>query len=168
MNSNNEVHLDNEGNPLPVSGIWTSILHYCEYQERCHSEVRNKLYELGCVTQDIELHLAKLIENGVLNEERFAKAFAGGRFRVKQWGREKIRQQLRLRKISEYCIKKALLELDEVEYEKALSKLAYKKTAELAKERNRIAAKAKLFRYLVQKGYEVDLVKNVLNEFLKK
>ena len=94
-----------------------AILHYCKYQERCHSEVRNKLYELGFTTPEVEQQLTGLIETGVLNEERFAKAFAGGKFRMKQWGREKIKQQLKLRKISDYCIKKAMTEIPGEDYE---------------------------------------------------
>ena len=104
-----------------------AILHYCRYQERCHQEVRNKLYELGCTTHEVEQQLTRLIEANALNEERFARAFAGGKFRMKQWGREKIKQQLKLRKISDYCIRKAMTEIDENEYEKTLRKLAYKK-----------------------------------------
>ena len=77
-----------------------AILHYCKYQERCHAEVRNKLYELGFTTPEVEQQIAELIGTGVLNEERFARAFAGGKFRMKQWGREKIKQQLKLKKIS--------------------------------------------------------------------
>src|ERR1700733_4629305 len=108
-----------------------AILHYCKYQERCHAEVRNKLYELGCTTPEVEQTLTGLIETGVLNEERFAKAYAGGKFRMKQWGREKIKQQLKLRKISDYCIKKALLEISPDDYEITLNKIAFKKAEEV-------------------------------------
>lgn len=107
--------------------IKAAILHYCKYQERCHSEVRNKLYELGLYKEDVEWHISNLISEGALNEERFAIAFACGKFRMKQWGKEKIRQQLKLRKISEYCIKKALAEIDGYEYEATLKKLVEKK-----------------------------------------
>ena len=109
-------HIDNDGKPIKASGTEAAILHYCQYQERCHSEVRNKLYELGCNKDDVEQHIIDLIETGILNEERFAKAYAGGKFRMKQWGREKIRQQLKFRKISEYCIRKGLAEIDGNEY----------------------------------------------------
>src|SRR6185295_8111333 len=97
---------------------------YCKYQERCHMEVRNKLYELGFTTSEVERQLSELIEKGVLNEERFARAYARGKFRMKQWGKEKIKQGLRLRKVSDYCIKKAFTEIDPGEYEKALHKLS--------------------------------------------
>jgi regulatory protein len=148
--------------------LTAAILHYCKYQERCHSEVRNKLYELGCNTTEVEQHLTTLIENGVLNEERFAIAYASGKFRIKQWGREKIRQQLKLRKISDYCIKKALSRIDGEEYERVLEKIAGKKANELKRERSPLARKAKLYRYLVQKGYERDIVSEMVNKLNNK
>jgi len=139
-----------------------AILHYCKYQERCHSEVRNKLYELGFTTPEVEQQLAGLIETGVLNEERFAIAFAGGKFRMKQWGKEKIKQQLRLKKISDYCIKKALAEIPADDYENTLNKLAFKKAEENKKDRSILSRKSKLYRYLIQKGYERDLITDVI------
>src|SRR5690606_5982087 len=112
----------------------SSIYHYCQYQERCHAEVRNKLYELGCRTPEVEELIAELIEKDLLNEERYARAIARGKFRMKQWGRQKILQQLKLNKISEYCIKKAMTEIDEDEYMQVLQKLAERKWQELKKE----------------------------------
>jgi len=144
-----------------------AILHYCKYQERCHSEVRNKLFELGFTTNEVERQLAGLIETGVLNEERFARAFARGRFKMKQWGREKIKQQLKLRKISDYCIRKAMEEIDGDEYENTLIKLSSKKWAESKKDRSLTSRKSKLYRYLVQKGYERDLVMEAINDNIK-
>ncbi|MCF8448408.1 MAG: RecX family transcriptional regulator [Taibaiella sp.] len=143
--------------------IQPAILHYCKYQERCHSEVRNKLYELGYNTSDVEQQLTELIEKGILSEERFAIAFSRGRWRMKQWGRVKIKQQLKLRKISDYCIKKGLAEIDGIEYEKVMDKLASKKVAELKSEKNIFIRKAKVYRYLIQKGYEQDIVREWLD-----
>jgi regulatory protein len=144
-----------------------AILHYCKYQERCHAEVRNKLYELGFTSGEVERQLSALIEAGVLNEERFARAFAGGKFRMLQWGREKIKQQLKLKKISDYCIKKALTEINEEKYEHTLRKLASKKHQEVRKERSIALKKSKIYRYLVQKGYERDLVIEAINDCLE-
>jgi regulatory protein len=143
-----------------------AILNYCKYQERCHSEVRNKLYELGCTTTDVEQHLTKLIEIDALNEERFAKAFAGGKFRMKQWGREKIKQQLKLRKISDYCIRKAMTEIDPDTYERTMRKLAEKKVHENRSDRSVLSRKSKLYRYMVQKGYERDLVMDLVKDLI--
>ncbi len=145
--------------------IKAAILHYCKYQERCHSEVRNKLYELGCTTTEVERQIAGLIETGILNEERFARAFAGGKFRMKQWGREKIKQQLKLRKISDYCIKKAMADIPAEDYEFTLNKIASKKVEEIKKDKSVLSRKSKLYRFLVQKGYERDLVTDIINSF---
>lgn len=146
-----------------MESIEPAILHYCKYQERCHSEVRNKLYELGFTSVGVEDQIALLIENNILNEERFARAYARGKFRMKQWGREKIKQQLRLKKISDYCIKKGLSEIDGEEYDNTLNKVSYKKWAELKGERSQVIKKGKMYRYLVQKGYERDIVLDVIN-----
>lgn len=144
-----------------------AIIHYCKYQERCHSEVRNKLYELGFTSEGVEQQLTALIEAGTLNEERYARAFSRGKFRILKWGREKIKQQLRLKKISEYCIKNALQEIDDGEYEQTLMELARKKYAEVKKDRSIPSRKAKMYRYLVQKGYERDLVLHAINDNIK-
>lgn len=145
-----------------------AIYHYCTYQERCHAEVRNKLYELECTTPEVEEHLALLIETGLLNEERYARAFARGRFRMKHWGKQKIIQHLRLNKISDYCIRKGLTEIDEEEYRNTLLHLAEKKWEELRKEKNKIHRKGKVYRYLVQKGYGStdinEMLASILNE----
>ncbi len=144
-----------------------AILHYCKYQERCHSEVRNKLYELGFGKTDVEYQISELISAGVLNEERFARAFARGKWRMLKWGRVKITQHLKAKKVSDYCIKKGLSEIDGEEYEAILLKIAEKKAEELKKERNIRAKMAKMQRFLLQKGYEQDLVKYALEIALK-
>ena len=102
--------------------------------------------------------MATLIEENYLNEERFALQFAGGHFRLKSWGRVKIRYELQQRKVSEYCIKKALAAIDEEDYEKTLNRLAEKKWETLNDETNIFSRKRKLQDYLMQKGYESDHV----------
>jgi regulatory protein len=128
--------------------------HYCGYQERSHSEVQEKLYSFGLRKKDVEAALATLIEENYLNEERFAHQFAGGHFRLKSWGRVRIRYELQQRKISEYCIKKALAAIGEEDYEKTLLRLAEKKWETLTDETNIFSRKRKLQDYLMQKGYE--------------
>lgn len=140
-----------------------AIIKYCQYQERCHGEVRNKLYELGCRTPEVEEYLAEMISMGLLNEERFARAFARGKFRLLHWGREKIKQQLKIKKISDYCIKKAMTEIDGEEYEQKLIKLIKNKEKQLNKEKSINIKKQKIYRYIVQKGYERDIVISLLN-----
>jgi len=139
--------------------------HYCGYQERCHSEVKEKLYSLGLHKQQVEEALSQLIEENYLNEERFAQQFAGGKFRMKQWGRVKIKYELKQKKVSEYCIKKGMKEIDEGVYEKTLEKLATVKWKTLKSEKNIFIKLRKTQDYLLQKGYEHDLIKETLMKF---
>ena len=140
------------------------IVHYCNYQERCHQEVRNKLYEIGCHKQEVEELISYLIESNLLNEERYAQSFARGKFRLKNWGRNKIIHELRKKKISDYCIRKSMLEIDDVDYEETINKIAEKKYKELCREKNNRIREQKIYRYLLQKGFE----SNVINTLIKK
>jgi regulatory protein len=139
------------------------LKHYCGYQERSHSEVKEKLYSLGVWKKDHDEIMAALIEENYLNEERFALAFAGGKFRMKQWGRVKIKYELKQRQVSEYSIKKALKQIDEEEYMASLKKLAENRYASLKGEQY-LVRKKKTIDYLMQKGYEPGLIQIVLNE----
>ena len=138
------------------------LKHYCGYQERCHSEVKEKLYSLGVWKKEHDEIMATLIEEGYLNEERFAIAFAGGRFRMKQWGRVKIKYELKQKQVSDYSIKKALDQINEEEYMATLQKLAAKKYAALKTEQW-LARKKKMADYLQQKGYELNLINGVID-----
>lgn len=139
------------------------IKSYCAYQERCHSEVKEKLYGYGLYKDAVEEILAELIVEGYLNEERFARLFAGGKFRMKGWGRIKIVQELKSRKISPYLIKLALKEIDPEDYQKTLDKLTEKKWLSLKSDQY-IIRETKTIRYLMQKGYEIDLIKASLSQ----
>jgi regulatory protein len=140
------------------------LKHYCAYQERSHSEVRDKLYQLGVWKKDHDEIIASLIENDYLNEERFAIAFAGGKYRVKQWGRVKIKYELKQKQVSEYCIKKAMKQIDEQEYRKLLQELADKKYASL-KDEQYLVRKKKTMDYLMSRGFEMELIKAALSKY---
>jgi regulatory protein len=141
------------------------IKQYCAYQERSHSEVKDKLYGYGLSKNDIDEIISKLIEEDYLNQERFAIHFAGGKFRIKQWGKVKIKYVLKQKQVSEYCIKKALAAIDNSDYKKTLYKLADAKIATLKSEKNIFIKKRKLQDHLMQKGYEMDLVKLIVNDY---
>ena len=143
------------------------LRQYCAYQERSHYEVQQKLYELGIRKQEHDEIIANLIEEDYLNEERFAKAFAGGKFRMKDWGRKKIYYALKEKKVSEYSIKQAMKEIDEDEYLKNLKELAQDKYESL-KDEQYLARKKKTIDFMIQKGYEFDLVTKALSEFTDK
>ena len=143
---------------------WQKIKHYCAYQERSHAETRDKLYKFGLYKPEVETLLTQLIEENYLNEERYAIAFAGGHFRTKQWGRVKIKYALSQKKVSSYCIKKALSSIDEAEYKHCIEKLAVAKLATLKAEKNIFIKKTKLQNYLLQKGYEVSMVGAIVKD----
>ncbi len=135
--------------------ILIKIQNYCVYQERCHAEVRNKLYELGCSTQTLNEIMVSLIETNFLNEERFAKAYAGGKFRTMKWGRMKILNELKSRKITDYCIRMALKEIDDLDYMECLAQLVEKKIKKGADWKE----KQKVTTWLLSRGFELHLIK---------
>ncbi|MBS4066336.1 MAG: RecX family transcriptional regulator [Chitinophagaceae bacterium] len=147
---------------LTKEQAFQKLKHYCAYQERCHSEVKEKLYSFGLRKTDVEDLLTQLIDEDYLNEERFAVQFAGGKFRMKQWGRVKIKYELKQKQVSPYCIKKALATIDEEAYASVLQKLAVEKLKTLRAETNHFVRKRKLQDYLLQKGYELDLIQPYL------
>lgn len=137
--------------------------HYCGYQERSHAEVKEKLYSFGLRKQEVEESLSQLIEENYLNEERFAIQFAGGKFRMKQWGRIKIKYELKQKQVSEYNIKKAMKEIGEDDYGRILKKLAEKKWSALKGEGVNLFVKmSKTTDYLLQKGFEPELIRQAI------
>jgi regulatory protein len=128
---------------------------WCAYRERSHHEVRNKLYEYGLYTKEIDEIVVKLIEHNFLNEERYALAFVSGKFRIKSWGKSRIVRELKAQKISDYLIRKAMKQIEDVDYEKTLNTLAQKKWNTL-KEKNSLKKMSKVLRFLVSKGYSME------------
>ena len=139
------------------------LKHYCAYQERSHSEVKDKLYQLGVWKKDHDEIISGLIEQDYLNEERFAIAYAGGKFRVKHWGKIKIRYELKQKNVSEYCIRKALKQIDEEDYRALIAKL-WKKKYQSLKNDQYLIRKKKTIDYLLSRGFERDLVINQFND----
>ncbi|MEJ7681544.1 MAG: regulatory protein RecX [Segetibacter sp.] len=135
------------------------IRQYCTYQERCHKEVKEKLYSYGLHKSDAEKIIADIIENNYLNEERFAIQFAGGKFQDETVGAKKIQYELQQKGVSPYSIKVALKELDESDYAETLHKLASVKWDSLATE-HYLTRQAKTQAYLMQKGFEPELISN--------
>ena len=136
---------------------------YCAYQERSQQEVRDYLYRYGLHQDEVEDVLADLIVEGFINEERFARAYVGGKFRMKGWGKRKIMQGLQRHHISEYCISKGMEEIEPEAYYQVLKKHAEKKLRSLHDQRTYIQ-KGKLSQHLMMKGFESDLIKAVIEE----
>lgn len=139
------------------------LRHYCRYQERCRSEVKDKLFELGIDKSMHDEMIDEMIDENYLNEERFALAFAIGKFKMKQWGRKKIFYELKVKKLNSEIIQKVLEQIDEKVYLKVLEKLAKEKYASLKHEQHLIRKK-KTMDYLVQKGFEFDLVNSLVQK----
>jgi regulatory protein len=135
---------------------------YCVYQERSQQELRDKLYEWGIHKRDVELTIAQMVEEGFMNEERFAIAYAGGKFRIKNWGRIKIKLALKQKKVSDYCIRKALNQIDDKDYQKTLQKIIASYSKKIS-EKNPLKKNYRIAHHAIGKGYEPELVWDLLN-----
>ncbi len=131
--------------------------NYCAYQERTQQQVRDKLYSLGLHQSDVEEILTSLIVDNFVNEERFARTFSTGKFRIKKWGKLKIKFHLERLNLSDYCIKKGLEEIDEEEYKETLNALIARKQGSVSAE-NIYLLNKKIAGYLINKGFEPELV----------
>ncbi|MDN5203980.1 RecX family transcriptional regulator [Fulvivirgaceae bacterium BMA10] len=148
---------------VQISEAKLRAANFCAYQERTQQQVRDKLYGYGLHRDDVEEIIAELILENFINEERFAKSYVGGKFRVKKWGKLKIRQNLESMKLSNYCIKKGMEEIDELEYQKTLEYWLYKKLDSL-NEPNEFRLKHKVSQFLIGKGFEPELIWKMLEE----
>ena len=136
---------------------------YCAYQERTQQDVRDKLYQYGLYSDDVEEVLAELISDGFVNEERYAQAYCRGKFSQNKWGRIKIEMGLKQKGISPYCIRKGMKEIDETDYLQQLTELCERKWQSLEGE-DSYPRKNKTARYLMGKGYETELVWRTIEE----
>ena len=140
--------------------------HYCAYQERCHKEVRQKLKSLNMIPQAMDVIIVHLLKHNFLNEERFAKAYTSGKFRIKKWGKRRIALELKRKDITKFNANQALTEIDYDEYIGVFNALAEKK-AETLKDTDKYKKKKKLIDYLLYRGWESDLVYDKVNELIQ-
>ncbi len=144
---------------------FAKIQKYCAYQERSHQEVKYKLYSYGLYSGDVEELLSRLITENFVNEGRFAKAFAGGKFRIKKWGKNKIEHKLESLGLTKNCISRGLKEIDSTDYTKTLRSLIKKKEIEVS-EKNPFAKRNKVARFAISKGYEPELVWETVKDLM--
>jgi regulatory protein len=137
--------------------------NYCVYQDRSHKEIEQKLLDMKMVPEAREVIILHLIEHDFLNEERFSKSFARGKFSVKKWGRIRIIRELKIRSISEYNIDQALREIHEEEYLKTLKSLAQKKYISIS-DKNPYKKCQKTTNFLLYRGFENNLVYDMVKE----
>lgn len=135
-----------------LSDVLPKIRTFCNYRDRCHKEVKDKLYQLGLWQKDVEQALTQMIEEGLLNEERYARSYARGHFNNKKWGRLKITAELKSRQVNDRLIRLALSEIDDQDYQKEIVNLITKKLREL--KGSKLSKRDKVSRYLLQKGYQ--------------
>lgn len=141
------------------------LQHYCAYKERCHSEVRTKLIKLEIYGDKLEEIMSALIQEDFLNEERYAIAYVSGKYRINQWGKYKIRMGLKAKRVSDYCIKKGLENINAEEYyNNLLNILEKQKRIYSIKALNGYQLKSKLFKFAMGKGYETEIIKQCLEE----
>lgn len=138
---------------------------YCAYQDRCHQEVRTKLIEYKVYGDLLEQVMSELIREDFLNEERFAKSYARGKFRMNKWGRNKILTHLKSKRITKYCIRKGLEEIEEEEYMTTLRKVIIVKSKGLST--SDYKGWNKVFQYCMQRGYESELISAIFKELKK-
>ena len=146
-----------------VEQIKHKIENYCVYQDRCHKEVKKKMKEYNLIPEAKEMILLSLIQDNFLNEERFAKSFARGKFRIKNWGKQRIVRELKFRDISAYNIKTALKEIEEEEYVKTIYSITENRNNVIS-EPNIYKRKKKLVDFLMRKGFENELIFKTVNE----
>ncbi len=142
------------------------IFRYCAYQERSHQEVKAKLFQYGLHSSEVDEILSYLITEGFLNEERYAKAFAGGKFRIMKWGKLKIQRELESSGVSPRNIARGLAEISHSEYSQTILSLIKKKSNRVTDE-NIFSKKHKVARFVIGKGYEPELVWEIVNDFIE-
>lgn len=138
---------------------------YCAYQERCHQEVRQKLWDMGMIPEAIDHIIGQLLEHNYLNEERFARAYVRGKFVMKKWGKQRLISELKRRQISKYNINQGLTEISDINYIETFTNLAEKKLQSIS-EQNIYRRRKKLADYLLYRGWESYLVYEKVKELI--
>lgn len=138
---------------------------YCAYQERCHKEVTQKLYEMKMIPEARDKIIVHLLQHNFLNEERFAKAFVRGKFRIKKWGKQRLQLELKRKDINKTIIAIALKEIDTDDYFDTFNQLAEKKV-EVIRETNLQKKRKKLADYLFYRGWESQMVYDKIRELI--
>lgn len=155
----------NSSKTYTVDEAQKKLEHYCAYQERCHKEVTQKLYDMKMIPEARDKIIVHLLQHNYLNEERFAQAFVRGKFRIKKWGKQRIRLELKRRDISKTIITIALKEISDVDYYSTFHALAEKKVA-LIRDTNSQKKRKKLADYLFYRGWESHLVYDKIRELI--
>lgn len=143
--------------------IKQKMINYCVYQDRCHQEVEQKMKEFLLIPEAKDEILLYLIQENYLNEERFTRSYIRGKFYVKHWGRNKIKNHLKFKGVPEKLILSCYDEIDDEDYENAIKKI-YQQYYEKQKGLKDYQKQAKTIKYLIGRGFEYDIIQEVINE----
>lgn len=135
---------------------------FCNYRDRCHKELRDRLYDLGVWKRDVDAVITQMIEENLLNEERYARSYVRGHFYNKKWGKQRIASELKMRHIHDRLVQAAMTEIEEEDYQKAIRELIEKKWDKL--DGKAFEKKQKVSRYLAQKGFRYGEFAEALNK----
>jgi regulatory protein len=149
--------------PVDSGMVLQKIRYFCSYQERCIHDTEEKLKDWTVQKKLIPSIISQLQEEGYINEERFAKVYAGGKFRVNKWGRQKIEFELKLKGIPDSIVQKGIMEIEEEDYNKVLRDLILKKQKEIKPEKD-LNIREKIITFVQGKGYEMELILAALKE----
>lgn len=162
-----EIMFEKKKKSFTVDEIKRKLENYCVYQDRCHKEIEQKIREFNLIPEARELILLSLMKDNFLNEERFSKSFARGKFRIKSWGKQRIVRELKFRDISAYNIKTALKEINEGDYLETIYRITENRN-QVISESNIFKRKKKLIDFLIRKGFENDLIYKTVNDIVQK
>jgi regulatory protein len=144
----------------------SKLQNYCSYQERCHQEVRRKLVSMRMIPEAIDQIIVALLDHNFLNEERFAKAYVRGKFRIKKWGRRRLTLELKKKEIGIFNINQAISQINELDYLEVFNDLSESRLS-FIKESNKLKKRKKLADYLLYRGWESHLVYQRVNELVQ-
>lgn len=154
-------HMQSKKSTYTLEEAKRKMEKYCIYQDRCHHEIEKKLREMGMIQQASEVIQLHLMEHGFVNEERFARSFARGKFKIKKWGKRRIINELKQRDISKYNIDAGLSEINQEDYEETLEEIG-RKRFEMVRESNVFKKRKKVSDFLLRKGFESHKVYELL------
>ena len=149
-----------------VEEALSKLQNYCSYQERCHQEVRRKLISMRMIPEAIDQIIVALLDHNFLNEERFAKAYVRGKFRIKKWGRRRLTLELKKKEIGIFNINQAISQINELDYLEVFNDLSESRLS-FIKESNKLKKRKKLADYLLYRGWESHLVYQRVNELVQ-
>ena len=144
--------------------IKQKMVNYCVYQDRCHQEVEQKMRDFLLIPEAKDEIFLFLMKENYLNEERFTRSYIRGKFNIKHWGKNKIKNHLKFKGISEKLIVKCFDEIDETDYQKTIVKI-YENYYEKQKGLKDYQKKSKTIKYLMGRGFEYSEIEEMLQNF---